>query len=221
MWTGVPLGAQQRKKLLQWCEKLTRTEAEWQADGKCRLLKWSPVSVETRRWEKSHLAARQTQLHRSALSTRQACTEKYSFCYICHLRLRIELMFLLFYELWLKHNQTVAPTLNGSLTTTAKRLIWSLMQSRRLKLHLTAAFVTMAQMCNVKELTWWVTTHSSHLYSMFYHLLGHCFDLSALTFTVVSASPMNHASSSLLPLNRESEQLTAKHKTTKLYFILF
>lgn len=167
MWRGVPLGAQQRKKLLQWCEKLTRTEAEWQADGKCRLVKWSPVSVETRRWEKSHLAARQTQLHRSALSTRQACTEKYSFCYICHLRLRIELMFLLFYELWLKHNQTVAPTLNGSLTTTAKRLIRSPMQSRRLKLHLTAAFVTMAQMCNVKELTWWVTTHSSHLYSMF------------------------------------------------------
>lgn len=74
---------------------------------------------------------------------------------------------LTFYELWLKHNQTVAPTLNGSLTTTAKRLIRSPMQSRRLKLHLTAAFVTMAQMCNVKELTWWVTTHSSHLYSMF------------------------------------------------------
>lgn len=128
---------------------------------------WNEARFLSRHADERSLAARQTQLHRSALSTRQACTEKYSFCYICHLRLRIELMFLLFYELWLKHNQTVAPTLNGSLTTTAKRLIRSPMQSRRLKLHLTAAFVTMAQMCNVKELTWWVTTHSSHLYSMF------------------------------------------------------
>lgn len=64
-------------------------------------------------------------------------------------------------------------------------------------------------------------SHHSFISSVLYVLASFrsLFDLSALTFTVVSASPMNHASSSLPPLNRESEQLAAKHETTKLYFI--